>query len=317
MQKYGVRNIDGYNAVINGKVEEKNAAEAAAALAKTFNDDDVIALSDDAVVPDAAQKAIDEAQMAANREAAMLKAAAEDDEPIKIVEELKTLPKIVIVIDELADLMLTVGRDIEELITRLAQKARAAGIHLILATQRPSVDVITGLIKANFPARLSFRVTSRIDSRTILDSMGAERLLGKGDMLFMQPGAQHLKRVHGAYVSDAEVIRVVEAVKKQAAPFYDQKIIDMCERALKEDSEGSSGESGDGMPAEEMDPLYDKAVELVVQKGQASTSMVQRVFRIGYNRAARIIELMEKEGVIGPMDGIKPREVLVQDHSAE
>ena len=294
MQKYGVRSIDGYNAIIKGDSLEK-----AAEKEKKY----------DSSVVDLGETSLDEALNAAS-ETEILNAS--DAEPVRIVEELKPLPKIVIVIDELADLMLTVGRDIEELITRLAQKARAAGIHLILATQRPSVDVITGLIKANFPARLSFRVTSRIDSRTILDSMGAERLLGKGDMLFMQPGAQHLKRIHGAFVSDAEVVRVVEAVKKQASPFYDQKILDLCEKALKEESEQNGGH-GDSSSDEDMDPLYDKAVELVVQKGQASTSMVQRVFRIGYNRAARIIELMEKEGVIGPMDGIKPREVLLQE----
>jgi DNA segregation ATPase FtsK/SpoIIIE, S-DNA-T family len=215
----------------------------------------------------------------------------------------------VIVIDELADLMLTVGKEIEELITRLAQKARAAGIHLIVATQRPSVDVITGLIKANFPARLSFRVSSRIDSRTILDSMGAERLLGKGDMLLMLPGTHSLERVHGAYVSDQEVSAVVDAVKQNSTPQYDTEILEACERALREDVETKSGElDSSGV---EYDDLYDRAVELVLQKGQASTSMLQRAFRIGYNRAARIIDTLEREGVIGPMDGAKPREVLM------
>jgi S-DNA-T family DNA segregation ATPase FtsK/SpoIIIE len=217
------------------------------------------------------------------------------------------LPKIVIVIDELADLMLTVGREVEELITRLAQKARASGIHLILATQRPSVDVITGLIKANFPARLSFRVSSRIDSRTILDSMGAERLLGRGDMLFMLPGAEAIRRVHGAFVSDAEVKRVVEAIKRTAKPCYDERIMHLCKKALEENKQ----EGGEDTSEDEYDAVYDRAVELVMQKGQASTSMLQRAFRIGYNRAARIIELMERDGVIGPMDGAKPREVLL------
>jgi S-DNA-T family DNA segregation ATPase FtsK/SpoIIIE len=298
MQKHGVRSIDGYNAIIKGE-----SAERAAAKEK---------LLDPSIIDLAEAEIVEHGTILPDEEISPSLAESSDGEPVRVVEELKPLPKIVIVIDELADLMLTVGRDIEELITRLAQKARAAGIHLILATQRPSVDVITGLIKANFPARVSFRVTTRIDSRTILDSMGAERLLGKGDMLFMQPGAQHLKRIHGAFVSDAEVVRVVEAVKKQAAPFYDQKIIDLCERALKEEAE-SNGQDQGGISDEEFDPLYDKAVELVVQKGQASTSMVQLVFRIGYNRAARIIELMEKEGVIGPMDGVKPREVLAQE----
>jgi DNA segregation ATPase FtsK/SpoIIIE, S-DNA-T family len=216
---------------------------------------------------------------------------------------------VVIVIDELADLMLSVGREIEELVTRLAQKARAAGIHLIVATQRPSVDVITGLIKANFPARISFRVASRIDSRTILDSMGADKLLGRGDMLMRLPGSDHVKRVHGAYVSDIEVQRVVNFVRKKGAPHYDAEILEICEKALEE--EGAGGSSGEGPSADDYDEFYDKAVELVVEKRQASTSMIQRAFRIGYNRAARIIEMMEQEGIVGPMDGVKPRDVLV------
>jgi S-DNA-T family DNA segregation ATPase FtsK/SpoIIIE len=233
-------------------------------------------------------------------------------------EQLRPLPKLVIVIDELADLMLSVGREIEELITRLAQKARAAGIHLIVATQRPSVDVITGLIKANFPARLSFRVSSRIDSRTILDSMGAEKLLGKGDMLFMLPGAVPLKRVHGAFVSDQEVQKVVAALKAHCPPQYDEAIIAACDKAVSEgSSEQGDGAGGAGGDDEDFDPFYDKAVELVLEKGQASTSMIQRTFRIGYNRAARIIEMMEREGVVGKMDGVRPREVLAPIRSAE
>jgi DNA polymerase III delta prime subunit len=223
---------------------------------------------------------------------------------------LETLPKIVIVIDELADLMFQVGRDIEELITRLAQKARAAGIHLIVATQRPSVDVITGLIKANFPARLSFRVTSRVDSRTILDSMGAESLLGKGDMLIMQPGAQPLKRVHGAFVSDEEVNAFVENLKERYEPRYDPTVLSACEEALSEESEGVKTQDSSDL---EYDVVYDKAVEFVIEKKLASTSMIQRAFRIGYNRAARIIDMMERDGVVGPMDGVKPREVLVKN----
>ncbi|MCL4134009.1 UNVERIFIED_CONTAM: hypothetical protein GTU68_000333 [Idotea baltica] len=220
---------------------------------------------------------------------------ARGDTPIE-KEEMEHLSKIVIVVDELADLMLSVGKDIEDLIARLAQKARAAGIHLILATQRPSVDVITGLIKANFPARVSFRVSSRIDSRTILDSMGAEKLLGRGDMLFMPPGSSNLQRIHGAYVSDNEVSKIVASIKKQANPNYDEEIVNACEKALGE---------------LEYDSLYDKSVELVVQKGQASTSMLQRAFRIGYNRAARIVDTMESEGIVGPMEGSKAREVLL------
>lgn len=278
MQRYGVRNIDGYNEVAKGSESGKGKGSLEAKVQRI----DVLTNG--------------------SRE-------VEEEDEVKIQDKIEVLPKIVIVIDELADLMLTVGREVEELITRLAQKARAAGIHLILATQRPSVDVITGLIKANFPARLSFRVTSRIDSRTILDSMGAERLLGRGDMLFLQPGAHALRRVHGAFVSDDEVQRVVESVKAQRPPEYDERIMAICEKALTEDS--GDGESSDGGGVDDYDPFYDKAVDLVTQKGQASTSMIQRAFRIGYNRAARIIEMMEKDGVIGPMDGVKPREVLV------
>ncbi len=283
MQKFGVRNIDGYNQLVSGENPPMVQAE---------------------LFPPAPAEEGDGA----------VQAGAEGDtqvvEPVA-PEQLRPLPKLIIVIDELADLMLSVGREIEELITRLAQKARAAGIHLIVATQRPSVDVITGLIKANFPARLSFRVTSRIDSRTILDSMGAEKLLGKGDMLFMLPGAVPLKRVHGAFVSDQEVQRVVTALKEQCKPQYDEAIIAACEKALAEESNtAGEGGSGEGGGEDDFDPFYDKAVELVVEKGQASTSMIQRTFRIGYNRAARIIEMMEREGVVGKMDGVKPREVL-------
>lgn len=278
MQRFGVRSIDGYNRLVKGEPEGER---------RTFSED-VIDLDEEEII----------------QEGTITK---DDLDQQGIVEQLQPLPKIVIVIDELADLMLTVGREIEELITRLAQKARAAGLHLIVATQRPSVDVITGLIKANFPARLSFRVASRIDSRTILDCMGAEKLLGKGDMLFMMPGGVALKRVHGAFVSDTEVKRVIEEIKKNGPPSYDARIMEICEKALTE-NESSGGESGgEG----EYDAFYDKAVELVMEKGQASTSMIQRAFRIGYNRAARIIEMMEHEGVIGPMDGVKPREVLV------
>jgi DNA segregation ATPase FtsK/SpoIIIE-like protein len=237
-------------------------------------------------------------------------ALADGKWPASMREEFETFPplqKIVIVIDELADLMIQVGREIEELITRLAQKARAAGIHLIVATQRPSVDVITGLIKANFPARLSFRVSSRVDSRTILDASGAERLLGRGDMLFLEPGTHTPRRIHGAYVSDEEVASVVDHLKQLSEPRYDPQILELCERALEDDD----GSGVDELELQEYDPMYDKAVQLVVSKGQASTSMVQRAFRIGYNRAARIIDIMEREGVVGPMDGSKPRQVLV------
>jgi S-DNA-T family DNA segregation ATPase FtsK/SpoIIIE len=211
------------------------------------------------------------------------------------------LPRIVIIIDELADLMLTVGRDIEEYITRLAQKARAAGIHLILATQRPSVDVITGLIKANFPARISFQVTSRVDSRTILDSMGGEKLLGNGDLLFLPPGTARLIRVHGAFVSDQEVRKVMKFIKQQGQPNYRPEVLE----AKREIDAAAAAD-------EEYDEMYDQAVAIVTETQQASISMVQRRLRVGYNRAARMIERMEREGVVGPAEGAKPREVYAR-----
>lgn len=212
------------------------------------------------------------------------------------------LPLIVIIIDELADLMMVSSREVEDAVARLAQMARAAGMHLILATQRPSVDVLTGLIKANFPTRMSFKVSSKIDSRTILDGSGAEHLLGAGDMLFMPPGTSKLQRIHGAYISEKETERIVTFLKEQGAARYDESVL-----KLAEESEASDGdESG------EMDDKYDEAVALVCETGQASISMVQRRLRVGYNRAARMIELMEKEGVVGPADGSKPREVLAR-----
>jgi len=211
------------------------------------------------------------------------------------------LPYIVIVIDELADLMMVAQRYVEESLTRLAQMARAAGIHLILATQRPSVDVITGIIKANFPTRISFQVSSKVDSRTILDQLGAEQLLGSGDMLFLPPGTSRLSRIHGAYVSEKEIERIVGFIKNQAEPRYDESI-------LKSKPETANGEKKD----EDFDEKYDEAVELVTDLGQASISLVQRYMKIGYNRAARIIEKMEAEGVVGPSDGVKPRKVLAK-----
>ncbi len=294
MQKFGVRNIDGYNRLVSG---EGSPEDDSAGVSPGSEQLELLSPELPPAQPDLPLDAADEGAEAVDSVAP---------------EQLKPLPKIVIVIDELADLMLTVGREIEELITRLAQKARAAGIHLIVATQRPSVDVITGLIKANFPARLSFRVSSRIDSRTILDSMGAEKLLGRGDMLFMLPGAVPLKRVHGAFVDDQEVQRVVASLKSHCTPQYDEAIIAACDKALAEDNGGQGdGQGGPDGEGDEADPFYDKAVELVLEKGQASTSMIQRTFRIGYNRAARIIEMMEREGVVGKMDGVKPREILV------
>jgi S-DNA-T family DNA segregation ATPase FtsK/SpoIIIE len=212
------------------------------------------------------------------------------------------LPYIVVIVDELADLMMVAGREIEESIARLAQMARASGIHLILATQRPSVDVITGLIKANFPTRISFKVFSRTDSRTILDSMGAESLLGMGDMLYLPPGTGALQRVHGAFVSELEVQRVVDFLHKQGAPQYDKSILE-----APPSSEGGIDEDDDGL-----DEKWDEALAIVAETRQASISMLQRRLRLGYNRAARIIEKMEQEGIVGPSDGTsRPREVFI------
>ena len=222
-------------------------------------------------------------------------------------EPLTTLPYIVVVIDELADLMMVVGKKVEELIARLAQKARASGIHLILATQRPSVDVITGLIKANIPTRISFQVSSKIDSRTILDQMGAEALLGQGDMLYLAPGTGLPTRVHGAFVADDEVHRVVEHLRKVAKPEYIDDIVN----APVADSEAGGGAEVGGDA--EADPMYDQAVEVVLKTRRPSISLVQRHLRIGYNRAARLIEAMEHAGLVSPMNGAGNREVLVPD----
>ncbi len=220
-------------------------------------------------------------------------------------EPLERLPYVVVVIDELADLMMVVGKKIEELIARLAQKARAAGIHLILATQRPSVDVITGLIKANIPTRISFQVSSKIDSRTILDQMGAEALLGMGDMLYLPSGTGLPIRVHGAFVSDDEVHRVVEYLKSQGEPNYIEGVLEG--GGVEGGPAGLGGEDAGG----EQDPLYDQAVEVVLKNRKASISLVQRHLKIGYNRAARLVEDMENAGLVSPMGGDGKREILV------
>lgn len=232
----------------------------------------------------------------------LVREGREADEEAEAIQHHK-LPKIVIIIDELADLLLSEGKTVERDITRLAQKARASGIHLILATQRPSVDVITGLIKANLPARLSFQVTSRVDSRTILDSIGAERLLGAGDMLFMPPGTAKLRRLHGPFVSEAEIHRVANFLRAQGAPDYRMEILET--KARSEDG----GDGGDGV----QDELYDDAVRIVMETNQASISMIQRRLRIGYNRAARMVEQMEREGLVTPGDGMRPREVRARN----
>ncbi len=223
-------------------------------------------------------------------------------------EPLDRLPFVVIVIDELADLMMVIGKKIEELIARLAQKARAAGIHLILATQRPSVDVITGLIKANIPTRLSFQVSSKIDSRTILDQMGAEALLGQGDMLYLTPGGGLPVRVHGAFVSDEEVHRVVEYIKSQGEPNYIEGILEGGTLDGDADAPGGGGAGGGDAEA---DPMYDQAVAIVLQNKKASISLVQRHLRIGYNRAARLLEQMENSGLVGALGANGSRELIV------
>ena len=221
-------------------------------------------------------------------------------------EEERPLPYIVIVIDELADLMMLDSGNVEESITRLAQMARAVGIHLVLATQRPSVDVITGLIKANFPARMSFRVATKVDSRTILDANGAEALLGRGDMLYLPSGSARVHRLHAPLVTEKEIAAVVEFWRSQATAVYEQKFLDS---PKEERAEGEAGELGeDGEP--EHDPLFEDAVRLVIEFGKASTSLLQRRLRIGYGRAAHLIDLMERDGIVGAADGPKPREVL-------
>jgi S-DNA-T family DNA segregation ATPase FtsK/SpoIIIE len=271
MSDKGVRNIDGYNRKLAKEEKEKNSKRQ-----QQLDNDDVVDLME------------------------------EDLPEVEIAEgevlEHGHLPYIVVIVDELADLMMVAGREIEESIARLAQMARAAGIHLILATQRPSVDVITGLIKANFPTRLSFKVFSRTDSRTILDQMGAETLLGNGDMLFLPPGTGAVQRVHGAFVSEIEVQRVVDFLKKQGEPDYDKSIL--------EASAASASGSGDG--DDEYDEKWDEALAVIANAKQASISMLQRRLRLGYNRAARMIEKMEAEGIVGPSDGTsRPREVFI------
>jgi S-DNA-T family DNA segregation ATPase FtsK/SpoIIIE len=273
----GVRNIDSYNKKLAGELLEQEEHGSIP----------------DAEIIEELEEIVDEGD------------AAIDPIPFVVddgdILEHSHLPYIVVIVDELADLMMVAGREVEEHIARLAQKARASGIHLILATQRPSVDVITGLIKANLPSRISFQVTSKVDSRTILDTNGAEALLGNGDMLYMPPGTSRLNRIHGAFVSDSEVQRVVDFLKKQGKPVYEKSILEM-----KDPDEKGSGED------EVQDERWEDALRLVADTRQASISMVQRKLRIGYNRAARIVEMMESEGMIAPSDGTsKPREIYM------
>ena len=224
--------------------------------------------------------------------------------------EMIKLPRVVIIIDELADLMMTAPKEVEDSINRIAAKARAAGMHLIIATQRPSVDVVTGVIKANIPSRIAFAVSSQIDSRTILDAAGAEKLLGRGDMLFSTSSSPKPARIQGCFVSDEEVEAVVSFVKADHSTEYDQNVMDEIERqaAFDKKDKGASASSDD---SGENDPMVSAAIEVVVEMGQASTSMLQRRLKLGYARAARIIDIMEEMGVVGPYEGAKPRQVLI------
>ena len=316
LAKTGVRDISSYNAKIEGADAAKDAASAAPAGRKSdkkirvviagpdgteqevdLDADAEITLADDGAGDTAGivsyeTPSDEDLSDAAAKVQAQKEKAASEEKPTK-------LPYIVIVIDEFADLMMVAPKDVETSVARLAQKARAAGLHLILATQRPSVDVITGLIKANFPSRIALQVASRIDSRTILDQQGAETLLGNGDMLFSDRGTK-LRRIHGAFLSDNEVHRVVEFLKLQAKPVYDMDIL----KPREEDSE-------EGAPADDFhDEMYDQAVAIVCETRQASVSFIQRRLQIGYNRAARMVEQMEREGIVGPANGVRPREII-------
>ena len=273
----GVRNIDSYNKKLAGELLEQEEHGSIS----------------DAEIIEELEEIVEDGEVSVEP----IPFVVDDD----VILEHSHLPYIVVIVDELADLMMVAGREVEEHIARLAQKARASGIHLILATQRPSVDVITGLIKANLPSRISFQVTSKVDSRTILDCNGAESLLGAGDMLYMPPGTSRLQRIHGAFVSDSEVQRVVDFLKKQGKPVYEKSILEM-----KDTDEKGSGED------EVQDERWEDALRLVADTKQASISMVQRKLRIGYNRAARIVEMMESEGMIAHSDGTsKPREIYM------
>jgi DNA segregation ATPase FtsK/SpoIIIE, S-DNA-T family len=342
LSEAGVRNIAGYNkmveskteaparAVVEGKAEPTVKAAAKVELPPPPNGKkrrmQIIDVADDGqpgvaapsepleevreateaapATPELEEKAkeeirVDEDVMTAEEKLAMEAAAASGTEEKK---ELKKLPYIVVIIDELADLMMVASREVETYVARLAQMARAAGIHLMVATQRPSTDVVTGVIKANFPTRISFMLRSKPDSMTILGTVGAEALLGMGDMLIMPPTSSNMVRVHGAYVSEAEIKRAVDHLKAQGKPVFDESIL----KAREEDAEGGGEED------ELSDELYDQALAVVSEMRTVSISMLQRKMRIGYNRAARMIERMERDGVVGAADGAKPRDVLLR-----
>jgi len=297
----GVRDLAGYNKLMAERIEEREKRRAAAEA--------------EPAEPSASSRKmlIIDVEKGETEEEALARTEGEGAEVLDQVEaflekkheeelEPKKLPYLVIIIDELADLMMVASKEVETYIARIAQKARAAGIHLMVATQRPSVDVVTGLIKANFPSRISFALRSRVDSMTILDTPGAEKLLGQGDMLILPPTSAHIQRVHGALVTEREIKKVVDHLKAQGSPVYDESIL----RAPDEDSEG-------GAPEDDLsDELYDQAIAIVSEMKSVSISMLQRKMRIGYNRSARMIERMERDGVVGPADGARPREVLIR-----
>jgi S-DNA-T family DNA segregation ATPase FtsK/SpoIIIE len=309
LSKSGVRDISSYNAKIEAAQSESAvAAPLAESPSKRGKRLKLFIAGEDGVEREVEVEAESGPTLAASdgtiseERAEEISAAAAAAQSAKEKGEApaRKLPYVVIVIDEFADLMMAAPKDVETAVARLAQKARAAGLHLILATQRPSVDVITGLIKANFPSRIALQVASKIDSRTILDQPGAETLLGNGDMLFSDRGTK-LKRIQGAFLSDNEVHRVVDALRKQAKPVYDMNIL------TERDEDGE----GEGSAREEFtDALYDQAIAIVSDTRQASVSFIQRRLQIGYNRAARMVEQMERDGIVGPANGIKPREVL-------
>ncbi len=274
MSKLGVRNVEGYNQRIREALK---------------NDEQIMTKVQTGFDPESGK-------------------AVFEDHPMQLAE----LPYIVIIVDEFADLMLVAGKDVENAIQRLAQMARAAGLHLIMATQRPSVDVITGVVKANFPTRISFQVTSKIDSRTILGDSGAEQLLGMGDMLYMAPGGR-ITRVHGPFCSDEDVEKATDFLRSQATPSYIDDVTS--EDADFGGSEVMSAMFGDGDSSSDVDELYDKAVAIITREGKVSTSFVQRHLQIGYNRAARIVEEMERQGIISPANATGKRNILVSDHS--
>jgi S-DNA-T family DNA segregation ATPase FtsK/SpoIIIE len=307
LSKSGVRDIASYNAKLeqSQKVKDDAAAEDRKASSKKIKvlltgadgTEQEVELDPDEAAPDTG--GVVQAEAPSDEDLSSEAAAAQAAKDAMALPLPRKLPYIIIVIDEFADLMMVAPKDVETSVARLAQKARAAGLHLILATQRPSVDVITGLIKANFPSRIALQVASKIDSRTILDQSGAETLLGNGDMLFSDRGTK-LRRIHGAFLSDDEVHRVVTFLKTQAKPVYDMDIL----KPREEDAE-------DGAPADDFhDAVYDQAVAIVCETRQASVSFIQRRLQIGYNRAARLVEQMEREGIVGPANGAKPREII-------